>query len=100
IAAAVTFAKARMDLIRGTKPFEELDKLQQPLKNAAWFDYVHLCDAAVYYSARQVVEQDSASWWESVHCPVLVIYGDKDTLSGPPEPLVALIRRGLAKAGN
>jgi dienelactone hydrolase len=37
---------------------------------------------------------------EKVRCPVLVIYGDKDSSSGPPEPLVAVIRRGLAKARN
>jgi hypothetical protein len=30
----------------------------------------------------------------------LVIYGDKDNLTGPPEPLVAIIRRGLEVAGN
>jgi len=29
-----------------------------------------------------------------------VIFGDKDTSSGPPEPLVAVIRQGLTKAGN
>jgi hypothetical protein len=31
---------------------------------------------------------------------VLVIYGDRDTSSGPPDELVATIRRGLAKGGN
>jgi hypothetical protein len=31
---------------------------------------------------------------------VLVIYGDKDRSSGPPEPLATVIRRGLEKAGD
>jgi hypothetical protein len=31
---------------------------------------------------------------------VLVIYGGKDTSSGPPDELVATIRRGLMKGGN
>jgi pimeloyl-ACP methyl ester carboxylesterase len=100
IAQAVAFAKTRMDLIRGTEPFEVLDKKQQAVKGAAWIDYVHLCDEALYYSARRIVHYDSAPWWEDVHCPVLVLYGDKDTSSGSPEPLIAIIRRGLAKAGN
>ncbi len=100
IATAVAFAKARMDLIRGTGSFAALDKLQQPVKTEAWFEYVHLCDEALFYSARRNVNLDSEPWWHGVHCPVLAIYGDKDTSSGTPEPLVAIIRRGLAKAGN
>jgi hypothetical protein len=31
---------------------------------------------------------------------VLAIYAGQDTSSGPPERLLALIRRGLARAGN
>ena len=100
IATAVEFARARMDLICGTKPFEDLDKAQQAVKKSAWFEYVHLCDETLFYSARRNVGQDTGVWWEKVHCPVLVIFGDKDTLSGPPEPLVAIISRGLKKSGN
>ncbi len=97
---ATAFAKTRMDLIRGNKPFEVLDKAQQKVKTASWFEYIHLCDAPLFYSARRNIEQDTEPWWEKVHCPVLALFGDKDTSSGPPEPLVAIIRRGLAKAGN
>jgi pimeloyl-ACP methyl ester carboxylesterase len=32
--------------------------------------------------------------------PVLVIYGDRDTSTGPPEPSVEIIRRGLEAAGQ
>jgi pimeloyl-ACP methyl ester carboxylesterase len=100
IEKAVAFAKARMQLIRSDKSFEELDRIQQREKTAVWFDYVHVCDEALFYSARRSVEYDSEPSWAGVRCPVLVIFGDKDTSSGPPEPLVAIIRRGLAKAGN
>jgi hypothetical protein len=94
------FPKARMQLIRGTGDFEELDKMQQAVKTSAWFEYVHACDKPLFYSARRNVSDNSEPWWEKVHCPVLVIFGDKDTSSGPPEPLVAIIRRALARAGN
>jgi pimeloyl-ACP methyl ester carboxylesterase len=97
---AVAFAKRRMDLIRGTGPFEVLDKEQVAVMNRPWFASVHRCDRVLFYSARRNVDQDTEPFWEKVHCPVLVIYGDKDVSSGPPEPLVAVIRRGLAKAGN
>ncbi|HEV3238150.1 MAG TPA: alpha/beta hydrolase [Gemmataceae bacterium] len=97
---AGAFAKTRMDMIRGDKPFEDFDKLQHEVKTSPWFEYLHYCDRDLFYSARLNTHDDSSSWWEGVHCPVLVIFGNKDTSSGPPEPLVAIIRCGLAKAGN
>jgi pimeloyl-ACP methyl ester carboxylesterase len=100
IETAVAFAKARMRLIRGDGEFEELGKMQQAVKEFDWFKYVHECDRTLFYSARRNVNDNSEPWWEKVRCPVLVIFGDKDTSSGPPEPLVAIIRRALAKAGN
>jgi pimeloyl-ACP methyl ester carboxylesterase len=89
-----------MDLIRGTGPFEELEKAQAKVKVRPWFPSVHWCDRTLFYAARQIVDYDSGPSWEKVHCPVLVIYGDRDTSSGPPGPLVAVIRQGLAKANN
>jgi pimeloyl-ACP methyl ester carboxylesterase len=89
-----------MDFIRGTGPFEELDKAQEEVRDRPWFTAVHRCDRALFYAARPNVGESTEPYWEKVHCPVLVIYGDKDVSSGPPEPLVAIIRRGLDKAGN
>jgi pimeloyl-ACP methyl ester carboxylesterase len=100
VAAAVAFARRRMDLIRGAGSFEALDREQEAVKGRAWFPYVHRCDRRTFDSGRRQVGQDSSASWEAVHCPVLVVYGDKDTSSGPPDAMVAVIRRGLAKAGN
>jgi pimeloyl-ACP methyl ester carboxylesterase len=100
IKSATAFAQMRMDLIRGTGPFEELDKRHQAVERLPWFEYVHRCDRALFYAARRSIDYDNGPSWEKVHCPVLVIYGDKDTSSGPPAELVAVIRRGLAKARN
>jgi dienelactone hydrolase len=100
VQTAGAFAKTRMDMIRGDKVFEDFDKMQLAVKESPWFEYLHYCDRDLFYSARLNTHDDSSLWWEGVHCPVLVIFGDKDTSSGPPEPLVAIIRRGLAKAGN
>jgi uncharacterized protein len=97
---AKAFAQMRMDLIRGTGTFEELDRLQQPVKILPWFASVHQCDRILFYAARRTIEQDTEPFWEKVRCPVLVIFGDKDTSSGPPDNLLAVIRRGLSKAGN
>jgi uncharacterized protein len=100
IADAVAFAKKRMDLIRGSGPFDELDRAQEAVKALPWFAYVHRCDRALFESGRRMVGEDTGAFWEGVRCPVLVIYGDKDTSAGPADPLVAVIRRGMAKADN
>jgi len=100
IQKAVAFTRMRMDLIRGTGPFEELEKAQDRVHKFSWFKAVHRCDRGLFYSARRLVEYDSEASWEKVRCPVLAIYGDKDVSSGPPEGLLAIIRRGLRKAGN
>jgi pimeloyl-ACP methyl ester carboxylesterase len=97
---ATAFARLRMELIRGTGPFEDLEKAQAKVKRHAWFASVHACDQTLFYSARRNVDYNTEPSWEKVHCPVLVIYGGKDTSSGPPEPLIAVIRRGLKKANN
>jgi pimeloyl-ACP methyl ester carboxylesterase len=100
VEAAVAFARRRMDLILGTGPYEELERAQEEVKDRPWFRAVHFCDRARFDSGRLTCGHDTAPSWEKVHCPVLVIYGDRDTSSGPPGGLVAIIRGGLARAGN
>jgi pimeloyl-ACP methyl ester carboxylesterase len=97
---ATAFARLRMALIRGTGPYEDLERAQEKVKAQPWFKAVHFCDRTRFYAARRVVEYDTGPSWEKVRCPVLVIYGDRDTSSGPPDELVAAIRRGLTKGGN
>jgi pimeloyl-ACP methyl ester carboxylesterase len=97
---ATDFAGLRMKLIRGAGPYDELERAQARVKDRAWFASVRWCDRALFESARRLVEYDTEASWGKVRCPVLVVYGGKDTSSGPPGPLVAVIRRGLGKAGN
>lgn len=84
---ATAFSQMRMALIRGTAPYEELEQAQSRVKSRAWFGSVHWCDRSLFHAARRNVEYDTAPSWEKVHCPVLVIYGDRDTSSGPPSTL-------------
>jgi pimeloyl-ACP methyl ester carboxylesterase len=97
---AVAFSQRRMALIRGTGPFEELEAAQNQVKLRPWFGAVHACGRTLFYAARRVVAYDTGPSWQKVHCPVLVLYGDKDVSSGPPEPLLAIIRSGLESAHN
>lgn len=91
---AVAFARSRMDLIRGSGPFAELEQAQAKVRSRPWFSAVHWCDRALFHAARLNADYDTAP------SPVLAIYGDHDTSSGPPEPLVDVIRAGLDKAHN
>ena len=88
-----------MDLIRGKGEFEDLEKSHAAVEKRPWFEYAGRCDRPLFYSARKMVEFDPGPAWEKVKCPVLAIYGEKDT-SLPPEQNLPIIRRGLEKAGN
>ena len=100
VATAAAFSKMRMDLIRRGGTFEDLDSRQAAAAKLPWFDYVHRCDRSLFDSARLNVEYDTSASWEAVRCPVLAIYGDKDTSTGHPDAPIALIREGLTKARN
>jgi hypothetical protein len=99
IEKAVAFARMRMDLIRGNGAFEELEKAHAAVEKYPWFEYVGKCDRARFYGARRLIEYDPGPAWEQVRCPVLAIYGDRDT-SLPAEKSLPILRRGLDKAGN
>jgi pimeloyl-ACP methyl ester carboxylesterase len=99
IREAVAFARTRMALIRGKGEFEELEKAHEGVEGKPWFAYAGRCDRALFYSGRRMVEFDPGPAWERVRCPVLAIYGQKDT-SLPPEKSLPIIRRGLRVAGN
>jgi pimeloyl-ACP methyl ester carboxylesterase len=99
IREAVAFARKRMGLIRGQGEFEDLEKAHAGVERRPWFKYAGRCDRALFYSARRMVEFDPGPVWEKVRCPVLAIYGEKDT-SLPAEKSLPIIRRGLEVAGN
>jgi pimeloyl-ACP methyl ester carboxylesterase len=96
---AVAFARMRMALIRGGGEFEDLERAHAKVEGRPWFGHAGRCDRSLFYSARKMVEFDPGPAWERVRCPVLAIYGEKDT-SLPAEKSLPIIRRGLAKSGN
>jgi len=99
IKEAMELAEVRMELMRTGGLFLELDALQKGLLGRPWFQYVHYCDQKRFDSGKRMVNFDPGPQWEKVRCPVLAVYGDKDT-STPVEPSIAVIRQGVEKAGN
>jgi pimeloyl-ACP methyl ester carboxylesterase len=99
VAAGAAFARRRMDLIRRGGPFEELDRAQKVVRDRPWFMHIHYCTRERFQSGILMVGYDPGPSWEKVRCPVLAVFGEKDT-SCPVAPSVLVVRRGLAKAGN
>jgi pimeloyl-ACP methyl ester carboxylesterase len=92
VAAAVAFARQRMELIRGDGPYEELERAQAAVRHWPRFRAVHWCDRALFHTARLLCGHNPAASWARVRCPVLAVYGGQDASTGPP---LAVIRRGL-----
>jgi uncharacterized protein len=99
IAKAVEIVRLRTNLMLESGHFEELDETQKEWMGRPWFAYVQSCDRKQFELGQFNVQFDPAPCWEKVRCPVLAIYGDKDT-STPPQLNLAAIRAGLEKAGN
>ena len=99
IQEAVAFARMRMSLIRGEGEFEQWVKAHAAVEKRPWFEYAGRCDRKLFYSARKMVEFDPGPAWEKVRCPVLAIYGERDT-SLPAKMSLPIIRNGLHRAGN
>jgi pimeloyl-ACP methyl ester carboxylesterase len=99
IAEAKDFAQKRMAIVRNNGSFEELDQAQRRVAGRPWFEYAFHCDRKLFGFGRINCEYDPAPAWEGVRCPVLAVFGDKDTLT-PVERSLTILRRGLEKAGN
>ena len=59
IERAVSFARLRMEMILGNRPYEELEDAQNAVKLFPWFRAVHFCDRVRFDSARLSVGEDS-----------------------------------------
>jgi dienelactone hydrolase len=99
VAEALRLARRRMDLIRRAGPFEELDEAQKKVRDRPWFEYVYYCDRKRFESGTITVGFDPGPYWEKVRCPVLALFGEKDT-SCPVAGSVSVVRHGLERAGN
>ena len=99
IKEAVQLTQMRVDLMRNDGLYEEFDETQKGLSGRPWFEYLRYCDRKRFEAGRQTVSFDPAPLWEQVRCPVLAIYGDKDTAC-PVEPSIAVLKERLEKGGN
>jgi pimeloyl-ACP methyl ester carboxylesterase len=99
VAEAMDLARLKVDVLRSDHPFEEFDETQKLRIARPWFKCMTYCNRDAFDAARRLVNYDPAPTWEKVHCPVLAIFGDKDTTS-PADASAVVIRQGAQKAGN
>jgi alpha-beta hydrolase superfamily lysophospholipase len=99
IQEALDLTQMRVDLMRGSGSFEELDETQKGTLGKAWFEYFQYTDRKRFVAGQRTVGFDPGPSWEKVRCPVLSIHGEKDTLA-PVEASIAVVKQALEKAGN
>jgi dienelactone hydrolase len=98
-AEALELTKLRIELLRGSGLYQELDETQKGFLGRPWFEYIGYWDRKRFDSGKLTIDYEPAPSWEKVHCPVLAVFAKKDP-SCPVESSVAVIRKGLDKAGN
>jgi uncharacterized protein len=98
-AEAMEVVRLKVELLRTNGSFEEYEATQKGLIGRPWFEYMQYYDRQRFEAARLLDKYDPAPVWEQVHCPVLAIYGAKDTVV-PVDASLQVIRSGLTTAGN
>jgi pimeloyl-ACP methyl ester carboxylesterase len=99
IAEGMELARLKVELLRHDGAFEEFNETQKALIGRPWFEYMQFCERKRFDGCRLTMTYDPAPTWDQVRCPVLAIYGAKDTVT-PVDASLLIIRQGLSTAGN
>ena len=99
--SAIRFYKIWLEVARTGKGWDEMEKVNNEVKNAAWYAWVEPPPANSwpwkwYLSAGNY---NYVPYWEKVKIPTLLIYGENDEIT-PVKPSVINIEAALKKAGN
>ena len=98
-AKAVAFTKQRLALMRKGTPYTAVAKLQSEVENESWFGPLGKLDEGTYEFLKANAFFSPRSLLEQITCPVLAIFGDKDTIVDFKES-ARVYARALRKAGN
>lgn len=81
---------------RGAVPYETFEAAAAPYRNAAWYDWMQFPPQGswVWTFGRLNGAFDTMPLWRQVRVPVLLIYGEKDTL-GPVDEYIVRISAAL-----
>jgi len=90
-----------VDVARGSKPYEELERASAPVRKARWYQDLDIPprDHWLWGFYRATGNLDTLPVWSKVQVPVLLVYGQRDQLV-PVDDSIAGIGRALAQGGN
>jgi len=98
---ALALFRLFVDVARGSKPYEQLERASAPVRQARWYQDLEIPprDHWLWGFYRATGNLDTLRVWSKVKVPVLLVYGQRDQLV-PVDDSIAGIGRALAQAGN
>ncbi|HXU82667.1 MAG TPA: alpha/beta fold hydrolase [Polyangia bacterium] len=90
-----------VDVARGIKPYDELERASAPVRQTRWYQDLELPprDHWLWGFYRATGNLDTLPIWSQVKVPVLLVYGQRDQLV-PVDEGIHRIEGALAQAGN
>lgn len=96
---AVAFTKRRLALMKAGAPFEQVDELQREYEKEPWFAPLGKLDRGAYEFLKANAFFSPRPLLEKITCPVLAIFGEKDTIVNARESS-RVYAEALRKAGD
>jgi len=98
-AKAVSFTRQRLALMKSGVPYAAVANLQSEVEKESWFGPLGKLDEGAYEFLKANAFFSPRSLLEKITCPVLAIFGDKDTIVDFKES-ARVYAEALRKAGN
>ncbi len=96
---AVNFTSKRLTLMEQGVPYERIVELQRDVEGESWFGEVGKLDEENYRFLQANAFVSPQPLLSSIRCPMLGIFGERDTIINVPES-VQVLERVLHDAGN
>jgi alpha-beta hydrolase superfamily lysophospholipase len=89
---ALDMYKLMIEVLRGAKPYHDLEAASQSVRNETWYQWLGVPPEDSYLRTwyPKVGNLDTLVFWKQVHVPVLLIYGEDDQLVAVDESLAKL----------
>lgn len=86
---ALNLYKLMIEVLRGAKPYHELEIASQPVRGEDWYQWLAIPPEHSYLWTwyPKVGNLDTLVFWKQVHVPVLLVYGERDQLEPVDESL-------------
>jgi pimeloyl-ACP methyl ester carboxylesterase len=89
---ALGFYKLMIEVLRGAKPYHELESAGQSVRDEDWYQWLAIPpkDSYLWTWYPKVGNLDTLIFWKQVYAPVLLIYGEHDQLEPVDESLAKI----------